>query len=96
MTNAPAWWTGPPDRWGATAAQATGMSTYVNRKHVVVPVPEEYRQFVIPWQYVGKDLPVGAFVSLFPNARGNAWVKGKPAGFGVGWLPTGPARWKED
>ena len=89
---APTWWTGPTNAWGATASKATGLTTFVNGKQVVVPVPEAYKNMVIPWQYVGKALPIGAFTSLFPNARGNDWSKVRPAGWGEGWLPTGPAR----
>ena len=104
MSVVPKWWQGPPGTWGATAAQATGMVTYVkvpwtgkNGKQIgfrmekrVVPVPEQFKNLVIPWQYVGKNLPVGAFTSLFPNAKGNDWSGVKPDGFGPGWLPPGP------
>jgi hypothetical protein len=61
-----------------TAAQATGMIKFVNGKATVVPIPEEYKNMAIPWNYVGRALPVGAFTSLWTNSQGTDWSKVRP------------------
>jgi hypothetical protein len=63
-----------------TAAQATGMIKFVNGEPTVVPIPAQYANMAIPWQYAGRPLPVGAFTSLWTNSQGTDWSKVRPQG----------------
>jgi hypothetical protein len=82
---------------GTTASQATGMNGYgrvplasggVLRTRSPTAVPQQYANYYIPPNYVGRQLPVGAFTSLFPNSQGTDWSMVKPANWGPNWRPT--------
>jgi hypothetical protein len=72
------------------AAGCPGINTYDmrTRRRVVVPVPDEFLDLYVPWPWQERVLPVGAFVSLFPNWLGNDWSKSKPDGWGPDWRPA--------
>jgi hypothetical protein len=98
----PEFWNGPISSWGATAAKATGITSYekvpvfndqgkVTRykwEMKVIPVPDKYKNLNIPWPSVNGVLPYGAFETLFPDSQGWTWSQNKPAGWGEGWLPN--------
>lgn len=70
-----------------TASGCRGLTKYVNGKHTVVPVPEEFKDFYVPIPWQGRNLPVGAYTSLWPRSDGRDWVKVKPEGFDKNWRP---------
>jgi hypothetical protein len=69
------------------AAGCPGISSYANRKHVVVPVPEQYLGCYVPGPWQERVLPAGAFTSLWPDGRGQEWSRIKPEGWGPDWRP---------
>lgn len=70
------------------AAGCPGMNAYVRGKRMVVPVPDEFLDFYVPWPWQERLLPVGAYTTLWPDWKGNDWSKVKPDGFGPDWRPT--------
>ncbi len=90
----PQWWQSTPENWNATAgANSKGITTYTGATRSVQPVPQEFANYFIPWPSVGRALPAGAFVTLFPNAKGNDWSKVKPENWGPNWRPPGLPNW---
>jgi hypothetical protein len=89
----PEWYGGTDDNFTGTAAQSPGIRTFDPATFNVITnsVPDEFKNYYVPWPWQGKPLPVGAFKSLFPTARGNDWSKVAPEGWGPDWRPTGPA-----
>lgn len=58
------------------------------RKRGVAPIPDEWADYYVPWPWQERVLPVGAYVSLWPNWMGNDWSKVRPEGFGPDWRPA--------
>ena len=89
----PAWYQGSPESWEGVAKDSPGMwaveGGWFRKRMVMKPVPDAFLYYYVPWPNWKRTLPVGAYTSLWPNARGNDWTKVKPAGFNEYWRPTG-------
>ena len=57
-------------------------------QHFIDPVPEEFLDLYVPWPWQERLLPIGAYTSIWPDAKGNDWSKAKPENFGPDWRPA--------
>ena len=73
-----------------TASGCPGVNVYdfKTRKRTVQPIPDEWLDYFVPTPWQERTLPVGAYVSLWPNWLGNEWVKVPPEGWGPDWRPA--------
>ncbi|MCU0246383.1 MAG: hypothetical protein MUC42_07400 [Bryobacter sp.] len=72
------------------AAGCPGIHSYdpKTRRRVTLPVPDEFADFFVPWPWQERVLPVGAYVSLWPDWKGNDWSKVKPDNWSADWRPA--------